>query len=130
MEKPPQSANVSDTVSAIIWSRQLSQKISSNMKVAQSLFADISTIAKFSTDSQDLCKSIKIYETQLFDKWINSIKKALADPNERQKYEMSGQLMEFDYEAGGLLKVNYSEKLVTLTKDARVLGEHGFNIPG
>ncbi len=43
---------------------------------------------------------------------------------------MSGQLMEFDYEAGGLLKVNYSEKLVTLTKDARVLGEHGFNIPG
>ena len=37
--------------------------------------------------------------------------------------------MEFDYEAGGLLKVNYSEKLVTLVKDARVLGEHGFKIP-
>jgi hypothetical protein len=25
--------------------------------------------------------------------------------------------------------VNYSEKLVTLVKDARVLGEHGFKIP-
>ena len=37
--------------------------------------------------------------------------------------------MDFDYEAGGLLKVNYSEKLVTLVKDARVLGEHGFKIP-
>ena len=36
---------------------------------------------------------------------------------------MSGQLMNFDYEAGGYLKVNYSEKLVTLVKDARVLGE-------
>jgi len=38
--------------------------------------------------------------------------------------------MEFDFEAGGdaggLLKVNYSEKLVTLVKDARALGEHGF----
>jgi len=34
--------------------------------------------------------------------------------------------MEFDYEAGGLLKVNYSEKLVTLVKDARAIGEHGF----
>jgi dynein heavy chain 2 len=42
---------------------------------------------------------------------------------------MSGQLMDFDYEAGGLLKVNYSEKLVTLVKDSRVLGEHGFKIP-
>ena len=42
---------------------------------------------------------------------------------------MSGQLMNFDYEAGGLLRVNYSEKLVTLVKDARVLGENGFKIP-
>ena len=39
---------------------------------------------------------------------------------------MTGQLMEFDFEAGGLLKVNYSEKLVTLVKDARAIGEHGF----
>ena len=37
--------------------------------------------------------------------------------------------MSFDYDAGGLLKVNYSEKLVTLVKDARVLGEHGFKFP-
>ena len=34
--------------------------------------------------------------------------------------------MEFDFEAGGLLKINYSEKLVTLVKDARAIGEHGF----
>jgi dynein heavy chain 2 len=33
--------------------------------------------------------------------------------------------MEFDYEAGGLLKVNYSETLVTLVKDSRAIGEHG-----
>ena len=39
--------------------------------------------------------------------------------------------MEFDFthKEGGLLRVNYSEKLVTLVKDARVLGEHGFKIP-
>jgi len=54
----------------------------------------------------------------------------LQDPDQSKKYQMSGQLMEFDFEAnseaGGLLKVNYSEKLVTLVKDARALGEHGF----
>lgn len=37
--------------------------------------------------------------------------------------------MEFDYEAGGLLKVNYSDRLVTLVKDARMMGELGFKIP-
>ena len=36
--------------------------------------------------------------------------------------------MEFDYEAGGLLKVNYSDKLVTLVKDSRLLAEMGFKI--
>ena len=42
---------------------------------------------------------------------------------------MTGQLMEFDYKAGGFLKVNYSEKLVTLVKDTRMLSEMGFKIP-
>ena len=36
--------------------------------------------------------------------------------------------MEFDFEAGGLLKVNYSDKLVTLVKDARILAEMCFKI--
>jgi dynein heavy chain 2 len=39
---------------------------------------------------------------------------------------MTGQLMELDHQAGGLLRVNYSEKLVTLVKDARAIAEHGF----
>lgn len=42
---------------------------------------------------------------------------------------MTGQLMEFDYQNKSVLKVNYSDKLVTLVKDARLLGELGFRIP-
>jgi len=47
MEKPPQTANVSDTVGGIIWSRQMSQKIMNNLRVAQGLFGDIQSIEKF-----------------------------------------------------------------------------------
>ena len=40
--------------------------------------------------------------------------------------------MEFDFgnnnEGEGLLKVNYSEKLITLVKDSRILGEYNFAI--
>jgi dynein heavy chain 2 len=44
---------------------------------------------------------------------------------------MTGQLMEFVFDnqtSGGLLKVNYSEKLVTLVKDSRAVGEHGYKL--
>ena len=83
---------------------------------------------RFDNDCKDICQLIKDYEDGLFAKWHNTILKALNDPNQKHKYQMSGQLMEFDYEAGGLLKVNYSDKLVTLVKDARMLSEMGFKI--
>lgn len=80
-------------------------------------------------ESNDLVSQIKRFEDNLFDKWVGEISDALKRPGEKEKYEMSGQLMNFDYQQGGFLKVNYSEKLVTLVKDARVLGENGFKIP-
>ena len=43
-EKPPQSQNVSETVSAIIWSRQLKLKVTNNLKVAKGLLADLSSL--------------------------------------------------------------------------------------
>ena len=83
---------------------------------------------RFERDCKDLCQSIKEYEDGLFNNWHNTILKAINNPSQKEKFQMSGQLMEFDYEAGGLLKVNYSDKLVTLVKDARILAEMGFKI--
>jgi len=82
MERPPQSQNVSDTVSAIIWSRQLSQKLQSNLKAAQAMFSDISGMSRLAQENQDLCKSIKSFEDDLFQKWSDAIKRALNDPNQ------------------------------------------------
>ena len=128
-EKPPQSSNVSETVSAIIWSRQLMLKIQNNLKVAKGLLADLSGMMNLESASGEIIRAIKDFENNLFSTWVDEIKRAMQDPTSKAQFEMSGQLMEFDYEAGGLLKVNYSQKLVTLVKDARVLGEHGFKIP-
>lgn len=56
LEKPPQSQNVSDTISGIIWARQLSLKIQSNLKVANGLFQDLQQLSRLQTSSTDLCK--------------------------------------------------------------------------
>ena len=47
MERPPQSVNVSDTVSKVIWAKQLQQKVLSNLKIAQSLFQDMKSLEKY-----------------------------------------------------------------------------------
>jgi dynein heavy chain 2 len=117
---------VSPVISAIIWARQLSQKIESNLLAARSLFMDLPALKKLVAEANGLRSNISAYERGLFDEWQNNILHVLKDPNQQKKYQMTGQLMEFDFEAGGLLKVNYSEKLVTLVKDARAIGEHGF----
>ena len=83
---------------------------------------------RFDRDCKDVCQAFKEYEDGLFNNWHNTILKAINNPSQTEKFQMSGQLMEFDYEAGGLLRVNYSDKLVTLVKDARILAEMGFKI--
>ena len=66
MEKPPQSTNVTETVSAIIWSRQLSLKVQNNLKLSKGLFSDLGGMKRLEADSSDLCESIKEFETNLF----------------------------------------------------------------
>jgi len=45
-EKPPQCQNVSPAISAIIWARQLSKKIESNLAAAKSLFRDVPALQR------------------------------------------------------------------------------------
>lgn len=80
LEKPPQSQNVSDTISGIIWARQLLLKIQSNLKAATGLFSDVPAHGRLANVTQDLCKSITAYEESLFRKWLENIKKALSNP--------------------------------------------------
>ena len=125
-DRPPQSSNVSDTVSAIIWSRQLMLKVQNNSKVAKGLLSDLSGMMHLESASNETVRAIKDFENNLFSTWVAGIER-LQNSDERARFE--GRVMDFDYEAGGLLKVNYAPELVTLVKDARVLGEHGFKIP-
>jgi hypothetical protein len=47
------------------------------------MFADLSGMEQLGRESQDFCNQIKSYEEELFRNWIESIKKALQDPNQK-----------------------------------------------
>ena len=54
LEKPPQCQNVSPVISAIIWARQLNQKIESNSMAAKSLFMGVPALQKLLSEATDL----------------------------------------------------------------------------
>lgn len=76
-EKPPQSSNVSDTVSAIIWSRQLKLKIQNNLKVSKGLLSDLSGMGSLEQASGDITRAIDDFENNLFNEWVDGIKRAM-----------------------------------------------------
>lgn len=88
-DRPPQTMNASETISAIVWARQLSQKVQSNLKAAQQLFGDLQGLAKYGQSAKDVCEQIKDYEQGQFDKWAGNIQRAMQS-NEKTKYQLSG----------------------------------------
>jgi dynein heavy chain 2 len=127
-DKPPLANNMSEVVSSILWARQLSQKVDSNKKLCQSMLGDLRNIEKYNTLCEEFAVGIKEFENEQFKKWRDDIEGALNNKNEPLALQMSGRLMELDFDTG-LLRVHYSEKLVTLLKDVRQLTELGFKLP-
>jgi uncharacterized protein YegL len=46
MDRPPQTNNVSEIISFIVWAKQLSLRVHSNSDIAKSLFPDIQQTSK------------------------------------------------------------------------------------
>lgn len=101
-------------------------KIESNMMGARQLFKDVEKMQMLEQQAQKMINEIGNYEQKLYKDWKQRTLKSISD--KREQFEMTGQLMEFDHEAGDLLRVNYSESLVTLVKDGRAIGELGFKV--
>ena len=40
--------------------------------------------------SNDIMRAIKDFENNLFSGWVDGIKRAMQDDNQKQKFEMSG----------------------------------------
>ena len=62
VERPPLSNNMSRVVSDIVWARQLSAKVTSNFKVAQSLFSDLKAMDNLTSICKEFIDDIKAYE--------------------------------------------------------------------
>ncbi|XP_076446844.1 LOW QUALITY PROTEIN: cytoplasmic dynein 2 heavy chain 1-like [Babylonia areolata] len=124
----PKGKNLPDVVNHIVYGRQLEAKIDEMLVIAENLLGDLPGFEKFSKDASDLKDELHAFRREQFDEWSREIQSLIEDHKQPLCLETNGRLMELNHK-DGKMKVNYSERLVTLLREVRQLGALGFTIP-
>ncbi|XP_065136472.1 cytoplasmic dynein 2 heavy chain 1 [Paramisgurnus dabryanus] len=120
--------NLPEVVNNIVWVRQLLLKVEDSLKMSEVLLSDLSgfqSLVRFSSELQDQLRS---YEQEQFEDWTRDLLSGLSDPKSGISLQASSRVMELDH-ADGTLKIQYSDRLVSLLREVRQLSALGFSIP-
>uniref|UniRef100_A0A4W6F7X0 Cytoplasmic dynein 2 heavy chain 1 n=1 Tax=Lates calcarifer TaxID=8187 RepID=A0A4W6F7X0_LATCA len=116
--------NLPEVVNKIVWVRQLIHKVEDSVRIAEALLSDLSGFKGFLEFCDDLLEILRAYEQEQFEDWSRDILSGLADP----KSGISNRVMDLDH-VDGRLKIQYSDRLVSLLREVRQLSALGFPIP-
>uniref|UniRef100_A0AAQ5XWU4 Dynein heavy chain tail domain-containing protein n=1 Tax=Amphiprion ocellaris TaxID=80972 RepID=A0AAQ5XWU4_AMPOC len=116
--------NLPEVVNKIVWVRQLFHKVEDSVRIAEALLSDLSGFKGFLHFCDDLLEVLRVYEQEQFEDWSRDILSGLADP----KSGISNRVMDLDH-VDGKLKIQYSDRLVSLLREVRQLSALGFPIP-
>lgn len=125
----PFTRNVPETVSNIVWAKQMIQKVEQIISTAVNVLQDLPRFATLKSTSAALLEDLQSFQKERYEFWVQDMEDALEDSEQPLVLKMTGRLLEIDFKESGLLKVNYSEKLVTLLRETRQLSTMGFSIP-
>uniref|UniRef100_A0A3Q4HAW8 Cytoplasmic dynein 2 heavy chain 1 n=1 Tax=Neolamprologus brichardi TaxID=32507 RepID=A0A3Q4HAW8_NEOBR len=119
--------NLSEVVNKIVWVRQLLHKVEDSVRIAEALLSDLSGLKGFLHFCDDLLEILRAYEQEQFEDWSRDILSELTDPKSGIR-SASNRVMELDHD-DGRLKIQYSDRLVSLLREVRQLSALGFSIP-
>ncbi|KAJ8280434.1 hypothetical protein GJAV_G00054510 [Gymnothorax javanicus] len=125
---PLAGRNLPEVVNNIVWVRQLALKVEDSIKMAAALLSDLSGYRPFVRFSDELQEQLRAYEQDQFDDWSREVLSGLSDPKAGISLQASSRVMELDH-GDGKLKIQYSDRLVTLLREVRQLSALGFAIP-
>ncbi|KAM4627347.1 cytoplasmic dynein 2 heavy chain 1 [Polymixia lowei] len=120
--------NLPEVVNKIVWVRQLIHKVEDSIRIAEALLSDLSGFRGFLRFCDDLLEVLRAYEQEQFEDWSRDILSGLADPKSGISLQASNRVMDLDH-LDGRLRIQYSDRLVTLRREVRQLSALGFPIP-
>ncbi|XP_025753905.1 cytoplasmic dynein 2 heavy chain 1 isoform X2 [Oreochromis niloticus] len=120
--------NLPEVVNKIVWVQQLLHKVEDSVRIAEALLSDLSGFKGFLHFCDDLLEILRAYEQEQFEDWSRDILSELTDPKSGISLQASNRVMELDHD-DGRLKIQYSDRLVSLLREVRQLSALGFPIP-
>ncbi|XP_013869519.1 cytoplasmic dynein 2 heavy chain 1 [Austrofundulus limnaeus] len=124
---PLTGRNLPEVVNKVVWVRHLLHKVEDSVHIAEALLADLSGFKGFLRFCDDLLDILRAYEQEQFEDWSRDILSGLADPKSGISLQASSCVMELDH-VDGSLKIQYSDRLVSLLREVRQLSALGFPI--
>uniref|UniRef100_A0A672SRC3 Dynein cytoplasmic 2 heavy chain 1 n=1 Tax=Sinocyclocheilus grahami TaxID=75366 RepID=A0A672SRC3_SINGR len=121
---PLAGRNLPEVINNIVWVRQLLLKVEDSLKMADALLSDLSGFRPLLRFCDELQEQMRSYEQEQFEDWSRDLLSGLSDP----KSGVSNRVMELDH-MDGKLKIQYSDRLVSLLREVRQLSALGFTIP-
>ncbi|XP_062329494.1 dynein cytoplasmic 2 heavy chain 1 [Osmerus eperlanus] len=125
---PLAGRNLPEVVNNIVWVRQITHKVEDSIRIAQALLSDLSGSRSFLRFCDDLLEVLRSYEQEQFEDWSRDVLSGLSDPKAGISLQASSRVMELDH-VDGKLKIQYSERLLTLLREVRQLAALGLAIP-
>jgi len=114
---------VSKYVNNISMIRNYSSVISKYQSFINDSLNDLNITNNIITGLSKIIKEFKDFENDTFREWVNEI-----EQNKDYDIDKSMKLIEINKNDGSLI-VNYSDKLILMTRDVRILLEMNFKIP-
>ncbi|PRP81711.1 hypothetical protein PROFUN_10811 [Planoprotostelium fungivorum] len=128
-EQPLMGKNLPEVVNNIVWVKQILAKTEHLHKSVKPILGDLQRMSKFESSATSLVEELKVYQKEQFSFWVSDMDRAFDNTEDPVILEMTGRLMEIDIERNGQMRVNFSERLITLLREVRQLTALGFKIP-
>ncbi|RZC33069.1 cytoplasmic dynein 2 heavy chain 1 [Asbolus verrucosus] len=113
-------------VAEVIMTKQLEAKANEVLKTSQKLLEDLNGYENLKQMVTELLKDLKQQHTELFESWTSEISSLIKDGTLSLKE--SDPVVQFS-KNNKLMKVNYSDRLVTLISEVRQFKALGYHIP-
>ena len=117
--------NQPQIVDRLVWAKQLEVKIHGLQTHAKKILHDLSGFEEFQGNVEHLYNKTKNWRRSQFVKWRDQTEDQVRDGELSLK--MTGRLMYFDTD--GELQVGFSDSLVQMLREVRMLRELGYDVP-
>jgi dynein heavy chain 2 len=125
---PPQE-NQSAEVISLLQLDALKAKVDSAQAPLEAFLRDLPKAPKLKEMCLSLRRDLKEAKTRMAKRWASNVSDLLDNRASGVALETAGKVMEFDAANNFCLKVNYSERLIQLVREARLVEQLNLTLP-